>query len=154
MPEQKGRAGLEPETPKSPSDLKQKKKVAGNWPKRKTSWLAAPKHFSQRLFGQQLFLGRDSIAQVFAPICIRAERAGPPMAMPRLTCGKRCSAHGHGRFQFRMVFAGNGPQWRCPRAPPPFESPCHLFAFPLSEVGLAICFSKHLCDIWSIAEWT
>jgi hypothetical protein len=41
-PEQKGWAGLEPETPKPLSDLKQKKrrpgvfsfKVAGNWPKR------------------------------------------------------------------------------------------------------------------------
>jgi hypothetical protein len=46
MPEQKGWAGLEPETPKPLSDLKQKKrrpgvfsfKVAGNWPKK--SWLA------------------------------------------------------------------------------------------------------------------
>jgi hypothetical protein len=26
------------------------------------------------------------------------------MAMPRLKCGKRRSAHGCGRFQFRMVF--------------------------------------------------
>jgi hypothetical protein len=42
MPEQEGWAGLEPETPKPLSDLKQKKRrpgvlsfqVAGNWPKR------------------------------------------------------------------------------------------------------------------------
>jgi hypothetical protein len=50
MLEQKGWAGLEPETPKPLSDLKQKKrrpgifsfKVAGIWPKR-AGWLAAPK---------------------------------------------------------------------------------------------------------------
>jgi hypothetical protein len=29
--------------------------------------------------------------------------------------------------------------WRCSRASPLFESPCYLFAFPLSEVGLPVC---------------
>jgi hypothetical protein len=67
MPEQKGRAGLEPETQK----LKQKKRRPD-----------APKRFSQRLFGRRLFLGRGSTAQIFAPVFIWAEGAGPPMEMP------------------------------------------------------------------------
>ena len=68
MPEQKGWAGLEPETPKPLSDLKQKKrrpgvfsfKVAGNWPKR-AGW--RPQSASHSDF----FLGRDSTAQLFWP---------------------------------------------------------------------------------------
>jgi hypothetical protein len=72
MPEQKGWAELELETPKPLSDLKQKKRSPGifhlKWPGIvKTSWLAAPKFPPQRLFGRQLFLGRDSTAQLFCP---------------------------------------------------------------------------------------
>ena len=36
--------------------------------------------------------------------------------------------------------------------PPLFENPGYLFAFPSSEVGLAMCFSKQLSDLWAIAE--
>jgi hypothetical protein len=68
MPEQKGWAGLEPETPKLLSDLKQKKEEDSEWPElAQASWLAAPKCFSQRIFGRKLFLGRDSTAQLSCP---------------------------------------------------------------------------------------
>jgi hypothetical protein len=76
MPEQiKGWTGLEPETPKPLSNLAPKKEeasqafvlVQSGRKLAKTSWLAAPKRFSQRLFGRQLFLGRDSTAQLFCP---------------------------------------------------------------------------------------
>ena len=57
-PEQKGWTGLEPEPPKPLSDPKQKKEEASRFPVwsdrelAKTSWLAAPKCFSQRPFGR------------------------------------------------------------------------------------------------------
>ena len=54
--------------------------------------------------------GAIPLPNFFAPNFIWAEGTGPPMAMPRLKCGKRCSAHGRDRFQFRMVFVEMGPR--------------------------------------------
>jgi hypothetical protein len=93
-----------PETSKPLSDLEQKKRkrsavspfeVAGSWPKElaggpevlltATFWLSA----NARGFSKDAI----PLPNFFAPAFVWAEAAGPQMAISRLKCGKRYSAH-------------------------------------------------------------